>query len=253
MFRERPSVTITPTDASNTKVYDGGSAADPSLAYSAAGLANGDTVARSLSGSLARTAGQDAGSYAVNLGTLADRLGYQVQLAAGHAFTIMPASLLITANDATRVAGQANPAFSVASTGLVNGQTPQTAGLLGTLTFATAATTTSPAGCYAVLPGGLIANNYSIRYAPGTLTVTEASPVLVPVPVPVVSTTPQTSGVASSPAPIIDTQVKAHLAGLSSAPALAEPLERGWRTPTTIFDHVPLTEAQSLSREDAAE
>jgi len=251
MYRERPSVTVTPTDASNTKVYDGGSAADPSLAYSAAGLANGDTVARSLLGSLARTAGQDAGSYAVNLGTLADRLGYQVQLAAGHAFTITPASLLIAANDATRVAGQANPAFSVAYTGLVNGQTPQTAGLLGTLTFATAATTTSPAGRYAVLPGGLIANNYSIRYAPGTLTVTEAPPVLVPVPV--VSTTPQTSGVAPSPAPIIDTQVKARLAGLSSAPELAEPLEHGWRTPTTIFDHVPQTEAQSLSREDAAE
>lgn len=253
MFRERPSVTVTPTDASNTKVYDGGSAADPSFAYSATGLANGDTAARSLSGSLARTAGQDAGSYAVNLGTLADRLGYQVQLAAGHAFTITPASSLITANDATRVAGQANPAFSVAYTGLVNGQTPQTAGLLGTLTFATAATTTSPAGRYAVLPGGLIANNYSIRYAPGTLTVTEAPPVPVPVPVPVVSTTPQTSGVAPSPAPIIDTQVKARLAGLSSAPELAEPLEHGWRTPTTAFDHVPLAEAQSLSREDAAE
>ncbi|CAJ0809556.1 hypothetical protein LMG19083_04962 [Ralstonia psammae] len=253
MYRERPTVTVTPTDASNTKVYDGGSATDPSLAYSATGLANGDTVAQSLAGSLARTAGQDAGRYAVNLGTLADRLGYQVQLAAGHAFTITPASLLITANDATRVAGQANPAFSVAYTGLVNGQTPQTAGLQGTLTFATDATIASPAGRYAVLPGGLIANNYSIRYAPGTLTVTQAPPVLVPVPV-VAVPAPQSSGVAPSPAPIIDTQVKARLAGLSSAPAPAEPLEHGWRTPSAIFDHVPLADVDTpVSREKAAE
>lgn len=253
MYRERPTVTVTPTDASNTKVYNGGGAADPSLAYSATGLANGDTVAQSLAGSLARAVGQDAGRYAVNLGTLADRLGYQVQLAAGHAFTITPASLLITANDATRVAGQANPAFSVAYTGLVNGQTPQTAGLQGTLTFATDATIASPAGRYAVLPGGLIANNYSIRYAPGTLTVTQAPPVLVPVPV-VVVPTPQSSGVAPSPAPIIDTQVKARLAGLSSAPAPAEPLEHGWRTPSAIFDHVPLADVDTpVSREEAAE
>ena len=253
MYRERPTVTVTPTDASNTKVYDGGSAADLSLAYSATGLANGDTAAQGLSGNLARAAGQDAGSYAVNLGTLADRLGYQVQLAAGHAFTITPASLLITANDATRVTGQANPAFSVAYTGLVNGQTPQTAGLQGTLTFATDATTASPAGRYAVLPGGLIANNYSIRYAPGTLTVTQAPPVLVSVPV-VVEPTPPSSGIAPSPAPIIDTQVKARLAGLSSAPAPAEPLEHGWRTSTAIFDHVPLAGVDTpVSREEAAE
>ncbi|WP_439894262.1 two-partner secretion domain-containing protein (plasmid) [Ralstonia sp. 25C] len=253
MYRERPTVTVTPTDASNTKVYDGGSAADPSLAYSATGLVNGDTAAQSLSGSLARATGQDAGSYTVNLGTLADRLGYQVQLAAGHAFTITPASLLITANDATRVTGQANPAFSVAYTGLVNGQTPQTAGLQGTLTFATDATTASPAGRYAVLPGGLIANNYSVRYAAGTLTVTLAPPVLVSVPV-VVAPTPPTSDAAPPPAPIIDTQVKARLAGLSSAPAPAELLEHGWRTSTAIFDRVPLAGVDTpVSREEAAE
>lgn len=253
MYRERPTVTVTPTDASNTKVYDGGSAADPSLAYGATGLANGDTVAQSLSGSLARTAGQDAGSYAINHGTLADRLGYQVQFAAGHAFTITPASLLITANDATRVAGQANPAFGVAYTGLVNGQTPQSAGLQGTLTFTTAATIASPAGRYAVLPGGLIANNYTIRYASGTLTVTEAPPPVL-VSMPIVVPTPRVGGAALSAAPIIDTLVKARMAGLSSAPAVAEPLEHGWRTPTAVFDERPLAEAETRSRrQDAVE
>lgn len=253
MYRERPTVTITPTDAANTKVYDAGAALEPSLAYGATGLANGDTVAQSLSGTLARAAGQDAGSYAVTLGTLADRLGYQMQWAAGHAFTITPASLLITANDATRVAGQANPAFSVAYTGLVNGQTPQTAGLQGTLTFTTAATIASPAGRYAVLPGGLIANNYSIRYAPGTLTVTEVPPPVL-VSMPVVVPTPQVAGAAPSSAAVIDTLVKARMAGLSFAPAVAESLEHGWRTPTAVFDDRPLAETETrTSRLDAAE
>jgi len=247
MFRERPTVTITPTDTANTKVYDGGTIADPGLAYSGAGLVNGDSVAQSLTGSLGRTAGQDAGSYAVNVGTLADRLGYQVQLAGGHAFTITPAPLLITANDATRVAGQANPAFSAAYTGLVGGQTPQNAGLQGTLAFATDATIDSAAGRYAVMPSGLVARNYTIRYAPGMLTVTAADPL------PVAAAAPQVSGAPNLDA-VIDAQVKTRAAGLVSAPAVAESFETGWRTPTATFDHAALAEAPlPSSRRDAAE
>ena len=50
----------------------------------------------------------------------------------------------------------------------------------GSLTFNTPATSSSPAGSYSVVPGGLSAGNYAITYVDGTLTVTPpARPVTV--------------------------------------------------------------------------
>ena len=83
------------------------------------------------------------------------------------------ATLLITANSATRVYGQQNPAFTVTYAGLTNGDLPSSLG--GSLHFSTAANASSPVNTYSVVPGGLTSLNYAITFAGGKLVVTPAS------------------------------------------------------------------------------
>src|SRR5207248_7412638 len=67
--------------------------------------------------------------------------------------SISQAPLTVTANNASKVFGQDNPAFTAGFSGLVNGDTPASLG--GTLSFSTAADASSPVGAYAITPGGL--------------------------------------------------------------------------------------------------
>ncbi|HWL16531.1 MAG TPA: MBG domain-containing protein, partial [Opitutus sp.] len=79
---------------------------------------------------------------------------------------IDPVTLTYVANPASRLYGDANPAFSGTVTGFVGGDTLATA-TNGTLTFTSSATTASNAGEYAILGGGLTANfgNYVFQDA----------------------------------------------------------------------------------------
>ncbi|WP_263366467.1 Ig-like domain repeat protein [Edaphobacter bradus] len=79
------------------------------------------------------------------------------------------AALSITAKDATKVYGTANPAFTGSITGALNGDS-------FTETFSTTVTTGSPVGAYAIVPSatGTNLSNYSVSAANGTLTVTQA-------------------------------------------------------------------------------
>jgi hypothetical protein len=88
--------------------------------------------------------------------------------------TIAKAPLTITAANATKVAGAANPTFTGTVTGTVNND-------VLTPSYTSTATTSSPAGTYAIVPSITGANiaNYTVTAVNGTLTVT----------VPVVSTT----------------------------------------------------------------
>jgi hypothetical protein len=85
---------------------------------------------------------------------------------------VVPAPLTVTVNDASKVYGQANPAFSVSYGGLAGGDTPSA--LDGELSFATTATLTSDVGAYAVSASGLSSSNYAISMVEGTLTVSPA-------------------------------------------------------------------------------
>ena len=78
-------------------------------------------------------------------------------------------TLTVTANNATRVYGAANPTFSGTVTGAQNGDT-------FTESFSTTATTTSAVGSYPIVPSvtGANLNNYTVTYVNGTLTVTGA-------------------------------------------------------------------------------
>ena len=82
---------------------------------------------------------------------------------------VAPAPLVITADNATMVAGQPVPSFNVDYSGFVLGQGP--AALNGTLSVTTSVTASSPAGSYSIVPSGLTSSNYAITYKDGTLTV----------------------------------------------------------------------------------
>jgi hypothetical protein len=86
---------------------------------------------------------------------------------------VTPASLTITANNKSKIYGAALPAFTTSYSGFVNGDTP--ANLTGTFAFSTPATSSSDVGSCAVTPSGMSSSDYTISFAPGTLTVTPAN------------------------------------------------------------------------------
>src|SRR5262249_44967432 len=97
---------------------------------------------------------------------------YAITFASGN-LTVTPAALTVTANDATKVYGQANPSLSASYSGFVNGDSAAT--LSGSLVLTTTCTASSHAGSYAVTPGGLTSGDYTITFTGGTLTVTPAA------------------------------------------------------------------------------
>jgi hypothetical protein len=90
--------------------------------------------------------------------------------------TVTPAVLTVTANNFVVAYGAADPAYTAAITGLVNGDSLATA-VTGTPALSSTATITSPVGSYPITAAGgtLAAKNYSFVYVAGTLTVTQAS------------------------------------------------------------------------------
>ncbi|TAN50020.1 MAG: hypothetical protein EPN21_09975, partial [Methylococcaceae bacterium] len=161
---------ITPASLSisanaQSKVYG---AADPALSYSAAGFVGGDTAAL-LSGSLARAAGENAGSYPINRGSLAVNSNYRIVNYQAANLAITPASLNITANAHSKVYGMDDPALTYSAAGFVGGET--TALLSGSLSRAAG----ENAGHYAIGLGTLGSRNYRIAYQGADLTITPAS------------------------------------------------------------------------------
>lgn len=90
--------------------------------------------------------------------------------------TIVPAELIITADDKETVYGTDAPEFTVSYSGFKNGDSAGKVGVLtGTLVFhcdyANGDDTYGIAGAYDIVPDGLAAGNYTITYKKGTLTV----------------------------------------------------------------------------------
>src|SRR5262249_28679534 len=97
---------------------------------------------------------------------------YTIIYAAG-TLTVTPAALTITPYDKTRAYGASNPALTVKYTGFVNGDSA--ASLTTPPTVSTTATPASAVGTYPITAAGAVSANYTIAYAPGTLTVTPAA------------------------------------------------------------------------------
>ncbi|HEV7221543.1 MAG TPA: MBG domain-containing protein, partial [Pirellulales bacterium] len=90
--------------------------------------------------------------------------------------TVTPAALTVTADNASKVYGSANPAFTANYQGFVNGDASTSLG--GALAFATSATSASDVGSYSVTPSGLTSGNYAITFQDGTLTITKADQII---------------------------------------------------------------------------
>jgi hypothetical protein len=166
------SITPAPLTFSANNVARPYGQANPSFTGTIVGLLNGDNVSASYS-SIA-TPASVVGSYAIAItpidpsGKLAN---YTVTLNNG-TLTISSLPLTITANNASRLYGAADPSFTASYSGFVNGDT--SAALGGTLTCAGNDTPGSPAGTYAINCSGQTSPNYSITYVQGTLTITAA-------------------------------------------------------------------------------
>ena len=167
-----PAPLLVTADA-KTKVYG---SADPALTYVPSGFVNGDTAAI-MTGALARTAGSNVGSYAINQGTVSAGANYTVTYV-GADLTITPAPLLITADSKSMTYGGTLPTLTWSATGLVNGDTKTNLTAQPTVVSATGAS--APAGTYTgtITASGAVDANYAITYAPGTLTINPAALVI---------------------------------------------------------------------------
>ncbi len=155
---------ITVTADSLPRIYGD---ANPPLTFTVGGLGlvNGDQ----LTGELATTADPttNVGTAAITQGTLAASPNYDVTFVDG-LLTITPRAITVTANDLSRIYGDANPplTFTVGGLGLVNGDQ-----LTGEL--ATTADPTTNVGTAAITQGTLAASpNYDVTFVDGLLTIT---------------------------------------------------------------------------------
>ena len=138
------------------------------------GFMPGDNPANSLTGTLVYIGSSQGAVNVGNYTIIPSGLhsdNYRITYVNGR-LSVTPAPLGIAANSATRLYGDANPAFSATYTGFKNGETE--AALTGALAFATPAVLTSNVGNYAITPSGRSSTNYTITYVNGRLSVTPA-------------------------------------------------------------------------------
>jgi hypothetical protein len=164
---------LTVTANNRTKTY-GQNINFAGTEFTPTGLVGGETIGSvTLNSAGAINTANVAGSpYAINAsaatGGTFDANNYAITYSSG-LMTVNRAPLNVTANNAARPQGSANPPFSSTITGFVNGET--SAVLIGALGHSTPATTTSLVGNYAITPFGLSADNYTITFVDGVLTV----------------------------------------------------------------------------------
>jgi hypothetical protein len=117
--------------------------------------------------------------------------GQPYSTAGPYDFTVNPAPLTVTANNASMPVGGPLPTFTASYSGFENGDTASA--LSGAPAFSTTATTSSPAGLYpiTVTQGSLSDPNYTFSYVAGTLSVVQPPAVSL-------STTSSVSGSAGS-------------------------------------------------------
>nr|MBI1229543.1 T9SS type B sorting domain-containing protein [Cytophagales bacterium] len=149
-----------------TKIYGD---ANPLVAYTATGFVNGDDESI-LTGKLERAAGEDVGSYAINLGSLSAGGNYTINFV-GADFEITPATLNITAvTGQTKIYGDANPIVTYTASGFENGDDESI--LNGKLERAAG----EDVGSYAINLGSLSAgSNYTLAYTGAEFGITPRS------------------------------------------------------------------------------
>jgi hypothetical protein len=152
-------VALTVTAEAKSKQYG---ATDPALTHviTTGSLVIGD----SLTGALARTSGEDVGTYSINQGTLANS-NYTITYV-GADVTITQRPITVTATATTKQYGATDPTFdySVTTGSLVSG---------GALTGALGRESGANVGSYAMTIGTLANSNYNITFVPANFTITQ--------------------------------------------------------------------------------
>jgi uncharacterized repeat protein (TIGR01451 family) len=103
----------------------------------------------------------------------------QFQVSTGSStLTVNKSVLTVTAQNATKIYGDANPAFTFVITGFLNNETPAVTS--GSPNCGTTASVNSPAGPFTITcpVATLAATNYTFTFVPATLSITRASLVL---------------------------------------------------------------------------
>mgnify|MGYP000913120811 FL=1 len=158
--------TLTVTANSSSKVYG---AQLPALSCSYSGFVNGETVANLTTlpvVTTTATAASPVGAYAIKADG-ATIPNYTVVYVDG-SLTVAPAPLTITAENKSKVYGEAIPLLTANCSGFVLGETAANLTALPTLT--TTATATSDIGLYPITASGAASPNYTISYVDGVLT-----------------------------------------------------------------------------------
>ncbi len=146
----------------------------PALAVSYSGFLNGDNqsgLSTPVALATIATATSPVGAYPITPSG-ASSSNYTISYLPG-ALTITPASLLISANSTNKVYGAAVPVLSASYSGFVNGDTASS--LTIPVSISTTALSSSPTGVYSISASGASNANYTITYAPGSLSVTPAA------------------------------------------------------------------------------
>ncbi len=155
-------ITVTANDQS--KVYG---QTDPALTYAYSGILVGTDE---FTGTLSRAVGEDVGWYAIEQGDLALSSNYTLSYV-GADLTITARPITVTANDQSKVYGEADPALTYSYSGTLVG----TDGFTGTLSRAVG----EDVGGYAIEQGDLaLSSNYTLSYVGADLTIT-ASPITI--------------------------------------------------------------------------
>ena len=142
-------------------------AANPSFTGTITGVVAGDLILEQFS--TAATSGSAPGSYPIVPSAQGPALANYAASVTNGTLTVTPAPLVASVQNASRTYGSANPAFSGAVTGALNGESFAES-------FTTAAAAHSPVGVYPVVPAvtGPTLAFYTATLLPGTLTVTPA-------------------------------------------------------------------------------
>ena len=141
-------------------------AANPAFTSTITGALNGDTF--TITYATTATATSPVGTYPIVPTVSGAAAGNYTVTTRNGVLSVTPATLTVTANNATRGYGVANPVFTGTTTGLLNGDTVTT-------TFASAAVVNSPVGTYPIVPtvSGAATSNYTVITVNGTLTITQ--------------------------------------------------------------------------------
>ncbi len=169
---QQAAATISVGNIPSSAVYGGSFTA--TYAYSGTGtptesVASSTTTVCTVSGNTVKYVGTGTCTLQASAGATTNNAAVKGVL---QSFSVSKATLTVTATNASRAFGAANPTFAVTYSGFVNSDT--SAVLSGSPTVTTTATTTSLPGTYPITAsqGTLAAANYTFTFVNGTLTVT---------------------------------------------------------------------------------